>query len=305
MLKSENQLNLYGLYNQINELIKLYKNRILPNKILLSGTKGIGKSTMAYHFINYVLSEDEKNFYDNKNFKINPENKSFKLIQNKTSPNFILIDIQTDKKNIDISQVRNLINKLQKTSFNSKPRFILIDNIEFLNLNSINALLKILEEPTINSYFILINNDKKILPTLKSRCLNFRISLSNRESIEVSNKLINQNVSDVVNSNLLDYYASPGKIYNLIKFSEENKIDLKEIDLYNLINIIISKNFYKKNNLNQNLILDFIELYLVKNISKKYSEFYTYFLKKIDKTRRFNLDFESLLIEFKLKILNE
>ena len=305
MLKSENQLNLYGLYNQINELIKLYKNRILPNKILLSGTKGIGKSTMAYHFINYVLSEDEKYFYDNKNFKINPENKSFKLIQNKTSPNFILIDIQTDKKNIDISQVRNLINNLQKTSFNSKPRFILIDNIEFLNLNSINALLKILEEPTINSYFILINNDKKILPTLKSRCLNFRISLSNRESIEVSNKLINRNVSDVINSNLLDYYASPGKIYNLIKFSEENKIDLKEIDLYNLINIIISKNFYKKNNLIQNLILDFIELYLVKNISKKYSEFYTYFLKKIDKTRRFNLDFESLLIEFKLKILNE
>ena len=305
MLKSENQLNLYGLYNQINELIKLYKNRILPNKILLSGTKGIGKSTMAYHFINYVLSEDEKYFYDNKNFKINPENKSFKLIQNKTSPNFILIDIQTDKKNIDISQVRNLINNLQKTSFNSKPRFILIDNIEFLNLNSINALLKILEEPTINSYFILINNDKKILPTLKSRCLNFRISLSNRESIEVSNKLINRNVSDVINSNLLDYYASPGKIYNLIKFSEENKIDLKEIDLNNLINIIISKNFYKKNNSIQNLILDFIELYLVKNISKKYSEFYTYFLKKIDKTKRFNLDFESLLIEFKLKILNE
>jgi len=305
MLKKENQLNLYGLDNQINELINLYKNKNLPNKILLSGTKGIGKSTMAYHFINYVLSEDEKYFYDIKNFKINPENRSFKLIQNKTSPNFILIDIHVEKKNIDISQIRNLINNLQKTSFNSKPRFILIDNIEFLNLNSINALLKILEEPTINSYFILINNDKKILPTLKSRCLNFRISLSNRESIKVSNKLINQNVFDIINPNLLDYYASPGKIYNLIKFSEENKIDLKEIDLNDLINIIISKNFYKKNNSIQNLILDFIELYLVKNISKKYSEFYTYFLKKIDKTKRFNLDFESLLIEFKLKILNE
>lgn len=305
MLKKENQLNLYGLNNQINELINLYKNKNLPNKILLSGTKGIGKSTMAYHFINYVLSEDEKYFYDIKNFKINPENRSFKLIQNKTSPNFILIDIHAEKKNIDISQIRSLINNLQKTSFNSKPRFILIDNIEFLNLNSVNALLKILEEPTINSYFILINNDKKILPTLKSRCLNFRISLSNRESIEVSNKLINQNVFDVINHNLLDYYASPGKIYNLIKFSEENKIDLKKIDLNDLINIIISKNFYKKNNLIQNLILDFIELYLVKNISKKYSEFYTYFLKKIDKTKRFNLDFESLLIEFKLKILNE
>ena len=36
-------------------------------------------------------------------------------------------------------------------------------------------LLKILEEPPKNIYFILINNNKKILSTLKSRCINFKI----------------------------------------------------------------------------------------------------------------------------------
>ena len=305
MLKTENQLNLYGLNNQINELIKLYQNNNLPNKILLSGSKGIGKCTMAYHLINFILSKNENHHYDLKNLKINPESKSFKLIQNKTSSNFTLIDIHGDKKNIDISQIRDLITNLQKSSFNQAPRFILIDNIEFLNLNSINALLKILEEPTINCFFILINNNKKILPTLKSRCLNFRISLSYKDSIDVTNKLVKQDIYDLINPELVNYYISPGKIYNLVKFSEENKIDLREIRLKALISHIISKNYYKKNIFIENLVLDLIEFYLVKNISKKYSEFYSYFLIKINNTKKYNLDFDSLFLEFKLKILNE
>ena len=85
--------------------------------------------------------------------------------------------MQIVKKNIDINQIRDLIVKLNKSSFNNKPRFVLIDNIEYLNINSINALLKILEEPNDNIIFILINNNKKVLPTLLSRCINFKISL--------------------------------------------------------------------------------------------------------------------------------
>ena len=51
-----NQTKLFGLGKFINELISLYENNNLPNKILLSGQKGQGKSTLAYHFVNYVLS---------------------------------------------------------------------------------------------------------------------------------------------------------------------------------------------------------------------------------------------------------
>ena len=97
--------------------------------MLLSGEKGIGKSTLAYHIVNYVLSDDEDFSYDIKNFTINPENKSFKLIINKSNPNFISIDINDEKKSIDINQIRNLILALNKSSFNNKPRFVLIDNI--------------------------------------------------------------------------------------------------------------------------------------------------------------------------------
>ena len=86
------------------------------------------------------------------------------------------------KKSVDINQIRILINNLNKSSLNSKPRFVLIDNIEFLNVSSVNALLKIIEEPNNNVFFILIGNNKRVLPTLKSRCLLFRLSLSFKKS---------------------------------------------------------------------------------------------------------------------------
>ena len=146
-LNPASQLILYGHHFEFCNFIDLYKDRKLPNKILLSGEKGIGKSTLAYHLINCILSTDEEHSYDKKNFTINPENKSFKLILNKSNPNFISIDIEDDKKSIDINQIRNLILSLNKSSFNTKPRLVLIDNIELLNINSVNALLKIVEEP--------------------------------------------------------------------------------------------------------------------------------------------------------------
>ena len=89
----------------------------LPNKFLFSGQKGIGKSTLAYHFINYVLSKDETLKYDSDNFKINPENHSFKTVKNFSNPNLILIDVKDEKFNIDINQIRDLISKLNKSSF--------------------------------------------------------------------------------------------------------------------------------------------------------------------------------------------
>jgi DNA polymerase-3 subunit delta' len=140
-LLSKNQLKLYGLEDYLNELINLYDDKKLPNKILLSGQKGIGKCTLAYHLINYILSKDEEFPYDLNSSSINRENRSYKLIQNGSNMNFALIDILTDKKNIDISQIRDLILILNKSSFNTKSRIVLIDNIEFLNINSVNALL--------------------------------------------------------------------------------------------------------------------------------------------------------------------
>ena len=130
-----NQCKLYGYGNILSMLNNLYSQSILPNKILFSGQKGIGKSTLAYHLINCILSKDEDYEYDIENFEINSNNRSYLLTQNGSNPNFNLIDVLPDKKNIDIQQIRSLINLMNKSSFNDKLRFILIDNIEFLNFH--------------------------------------------------------------------------------------------------------------------------------------------------------------------------
>ena len=102
-LKPYNQTKIYGLNSYLEDFIKLYNKKELPSKILLSGSKGIGKSTLAYHLINYSLSMNEDFSYDLKNFQINSNNNDFKHINNLSNPNFDLIDIKDNKKNIDIN----------------------------------------------------------------------------------------------------------------------------------------------------------------------------------------------------------
>ena len=304
-LYPKNQYNLYGLNNELSELIDLYKKKKLPNKILLSGKKGSGKCTLAYHLINFIFSINEKHSYNQSDFLINNKNKSLILVQNGTHPNFFLIDILKEKKNIDINQIRDLIIKLNKSSFNSKPKIILIDNIEFLNLNSVNSLLKVLEEPNDNTYFILINNNKKVLPTLKSRCINYKISLSNKKSVEITNRLIGESIYNVVNKDFLNYYFTPGNILNLINFSKESDFDLKKTNLKNFLKIIIKENIYKKESNIKYLIYEFIEQFISCKSYNLYDDYYFYFLRKIDLMKKFNLDEESIFIELQSKILNE
>ena len=58
------QLNLFGYKDYFDTFVKLAQKKKIPNCILLSGPKGLGKSTFAYHIINYLLSKDEDNNYD-------------------------------------------------------------------------------------------------------------------------------------------------------------------------------------------------------------------------------------------------
>ena len=303
-LYPNSQTNLYGLQDNLLFFAKLFDQKRLPSKILLTGQKGIGKCTLAYHLINFVLSKDEEMPYDLAEFKINLDNRSFKLIQNGSCPNFNLIDISLDKKNIDIEQIRELIIQLNKSSFNNKPRFVLIDNIEYLNLNSVNALLKTLEEPNENIFFILINSNKKIIPTLLSRCINFNISLENDKVNEISSLLFDNDIDNLLNKDLLNYYSTPGEIYNLLKFSEEKKINLKDINLKDFLLKLISENIYKDDKQSKTFVYNILELFLIKDISVSNSDVYNYFLKRINDFKKFNLDDESLFLEINSKLLN-
>ena len=79
-LKPSVNSKLYGMNDLFNEIISLYDRKKMPNKILLSGKKGLGKSTLAYHVINYILSKDEDFKYDSKELVINENNRNRKTM---------------------------------------------------------------------------------------------------------------------------------------------------------------------------------------------------------------------------------
>ena len=308
-LEPSENTSIYGYKYFFNEIIQLYNNRKMPNKILLSGKKGSGKSTFAYHLVNFFLSKDEELKYDLIENKINSENKSFKLLQNNSHPNFYLIDLLAEKKNIDVAQIRGMISYTNKSTFNNQDRFIMIDNVEYLNKNSINALLKIIEEPNENIYFILItNSEKNMLPTLKSRCITFKIHFSFDETVNICNQILNQNILNELNYDLINYYCTPGEIIKLVQFAEEKQINLRDHDVSSIISLIIENTYYKKNIFIKNLLINFIELFLLKRYKTSNNKnfllnFYQSFIQKINNTEKFNLDEESLFLEFKSKIL--
>ena len=89
----KNQIELFGYEYFFNSFVTLYQRNKLPNTILLSGSKGSGKATFAYHFINYIFSFKEKNKYSLNNFTINPDNNSYINLCNETHPNFFYLKI--------------------------------------------------------------------------------------------------------------------------------------------------------------------------------------------------------------------
>ena len=301
---------LYGYDNLFLEFDNLLNNNLLPNKILLSGANGIGKYTFALHFINYVLSKNEDDSYSFKSKQININNKSFKLMNNSTHPNFNLINLKINKKNIEIEQIRNIINYSQKSSFNQNKRFILIDNIELLTKNASNSLLKLLEEPPENLYFILIHdNSYRILETIKSRSINFKINFTNKSIIQITKKIIGDEDFSTINNTYLKMYNSIGDLVFLNNFAKKYEINIESYTIKELLNYIISKKLYKKDPELNIFIYKLIHFLLFETfyLSKdnKIYDLYKYFILKMNNTIKYNLDIESLFFEFKNTLINE
>jgi len=308
-LSPSNNLNLFGYNEFFLKLKNLHDKNLLPNKIIFSGANGIGKSTFTYHLINYIFSKNEDNNYNFKDNKISENNYSYKLLVKNSHPNLFVITNDDEKNNSQISKVREMINFTNKSSFNNEFKIVLIDNIELLNINSINALLKIVEEPNSNLYFFLIhNNNVKILSTLSSRCIKFRMFIQSNEKSDIINNLLNNNFYSDLNIDFKSIYNSPGEILTLYNFFKEQNIN-ENISIEEFLNLIIEKNLFKKSLfIKKNLGL-FIELYFQKKINfykskDKFYNLYKNFLIKINECNRYNLDIESILIEFKGKIIN-
>ncbi len=309
-LKAINQNKLFGYDDLFYNFVNLLKNNILPHRIIISGPKGSGKSTFAYHFINFILSQKEENNYFLNDFEISNNNKSFNLVKNLVHPNFHLIELSPDKKNIEISQVRNAISYTHKSTFNNNFKIVLIDNIESLNKNSVNALLKTLEEANENLFFILIHdNAKKILDTIKSRCVIFKKQFSFDQNVAIVNKILNVNIFDYLNKAVLNHYLSISDLLFLYNFSKENDLDLTTMDDKKLLMYLINQKNIKKDPIIKNITFKYIQSFLhstyLKTKNTNIISMYQYFMNKIDQAEKYNLDLDSLILEFKNKAFNE
>ena len=118
---------------------------------------------------------------------ISNSEKVSKLIESDSHPDFMVLkkDIENDKSLIEIDQVRDCINFFNHTPILGGYKICIIDSLDEMNINSTNALLKILEEPPRNSlFFIVSHNRDSILPTIKSRCINLQFRKFSNDEIK-------------------------------------------------------------------------------------------------------------------------
>ena len=302
-------LKLYGYKQYFDELSNIYLNKKLPNKIIFSGRKGIGKCHFVNHFINFILSINEEYSYDINNNLISQKNKSFNLVKNNSHPNFYKIKKEDGKKNIDISQIRNLYDFVNRSSFNNKLKIVLIEDIENLSINSSNALLKLIEEPNKNvQYFLIHDISKHVIDTIKSRCINYNLILDNKYKKSIIDHYFGQNIYDNLPNDLKNHFLTPGDVISLINLIISLKLDIENFDIETFLNHLIKENIYKS----KQVSIDSIKILIEMLFSSRYKDsknenllkLSRYFNKKFSEVMNFNLDLEIFFLEFKSKIIN-
>tara|TARA_B100000767_G_scaffold275609_1_gene313690 strand:+ start:3090 stop:4025 length:936 start_codon:yes stop_codon:yes gene_type:complete len=296
-------LKLFGLSDEFNLLKKLYIKKKLPKVLMLSGRKGSGKSTLISHLMYYIF--DNTNYEEN-NFELKNQSNFYSQFLNNIFSNIIYIN-GSDYKNSKIEDIRILKRKIYQTSILDKPRFTIFDDVELFNNNSLNALLKIIEEPSKNNHFVLINNKSKpLLDTIKSRCLNVNIILNELKRQNILESLIKKfNVDLVIDP--IKSQLTPGNFIKFNYFFEENKISTNEDYLKNLRNIL---NLYKKDK--EIIFIDLI-LFLTNSYfdnlnnkklytNEKIVEYKHFVFENINKFFLYNLNQNALLTAINIKI---
>ena len=255
-------LRLFGHDKNFDFFKELILNKKLPKVLMLNGEKGIGKFTLVNHLMYFYF---DKLNYDKKNKIINDKSSFYIQFTENLFSNIIYLN-GSEFKNIKIEEIRKLKNDLLKTQIKDDKRFVILDDVDSFNSNSLNALLKIIEEPN-NNYFILINNKSKpVLETIKSRCIKINLTMNKDEKIKNIYMLLNYfKQKAVLENNLIS--VSPGLFLKFNFIFNEKKIDITNNFLDNL-NIILNLHNKDKNNFYRDLLLFYTEYYLAKNKTK-------------------------------------
>ncbi|MDE0780082.1 MAG: DNA polymerase III subunit delta' [Alphaproteobacteria bacterium] len=204
-------------------LMEAWDGGRLSHAWLISGPKGIGKSTLAWRFVRRVLAPEATEL-PHQGIETNRDHPDIRQIIAGSHPDCRLIRRSYTKKSpyrfrteISVEDIREAGIFLHHTAGQSAWRCIIIDAADEMNTNAQNALLKMLEEPPVRTLILLIAHaPSRLLPTIRSRCqdLNLR-ALTNPQIAEVlARKNTSLNESDLqIISDISD--GSPGRALEL------------------------------------------------------------------------------------------
>lgn len=156
-----------GHNTQRQALAKLASKDALASTLLFCGPEGIGKALVARELASLLLCQQPI-------LKVYQQAcgacKHCELILANNHPDLLYLDTQSSS-GIDTEQLRNLLRNLSLKAFYGHRRVIILNNVDKLNIQCANLLLKSLEEPKPETYFLLVAANRYSMPsTLVSRC---------------------------------------------------------------------------------------------------------------------------------------
>jgi DNA polymerase-3 subunit delta' len=162
---------------------RLLATRARPAQaLLLAGPRGVGKSELAMAWAQALLCEAPL-----PNGAACGHCPACHWFETGGHPDFRLVTLQekTGKEGetrmataIEVDQAREAVDFVQLSTYRAGFRVVLVDPADSLNLAAANALLKVLEEPPLNTVFVLVSDQpRRLLPTIRSRCTRLDIGL--------------------------------------------------------------------------------------------------------------------------------
>ena len=195
----------------ITNAIRLGKT---PNAYLLTGIRGVGKTTTAR------LIAKALNCLKNEDKGVNCSSEKFcdscKEIINSSHMDILEMDAAS-KTGID--DIRELIENAKYSPTSAKFKIFIIDEVHMLSKQAFNGLLKTLEEPPPRLKFILATTEVRKIPvTILSRCQRFDLKRVNLEKLFLHIKNITKKENGSISDNALQLItrASEGSVRDAI-----------------------------------------------------------------------------------------
>ena len=156
------------------------QNRV-PQALLITGAKGLGKQQLAAQFAASPLCAKTQD-----NGLGCGHCDSCLLLKAQTHPDFIEIKPEEPGKAITIGQIRNLVTRLTLKPQFDAYRVVIVNPTDLMNTAAANAFLKCLEEPTERTVILLITDKPTRLPaTIVSRCQKLAVTRPDKETVTV------------------------------------------------------------------------------------------------------------------------